>query len=102
VIDAWHTAKWFWLAVVVAYIILQTTALKRLRGDLKERGHRVLTGMLAVFTAVCSVQIVFQNRRFDVIASLIFGAACLGAIALLAKMLGGQRRAARDGEDTRV
>ena len=92
-IEAWHTVKWLWLVVVVAYIVLQTVALKRLRGDLKERGHRVWTAMLAVFIAVWSVQMVFQNRRLDVVASLVFGVACLGAIALLAKMLGGQRHA---------
>jgi len=102
VIEAWHTVKWLWLAVVVAYIILQTVALKRLRGELKERGHRVWTAMIAVFIAVWSVQMVFQNKRLDVIASLIFGAACLGAIAVLAKMLGGQRHAARDSQATRV
>ena len=100
--EAWHTVKWLWLVVVVAYVILQAIALKRLRGDLKERGHRVWTAMLAAFIAVWSVQMVFQNQRLDVVVSLIFGAACLGAIALLAKMLGEQRHMVRDSQATRV
>ena len=100
-IEAWHTVKWLLLVVVVAYVILQAIALKRLRGGFKERGLRVWTAMLAVFIAVWSVQMVFQNQRLDVIASLIFGAACLSAIGLLAKLLGGQRHAARDSQATR-
>jgi L-asparagine transporter-like permease len=91
VVEAWHTVRWVWLAVVVAYVVLQTVALRRLSGDLKKCSHRVWSATLAAFIAVWSVQMVFENRELDAITSLILGAVCLAAIAVLAKALRQQK-----------
>jgi hypothetical protein len=101
VIEAWHAVKWLWLVIVVAWLVLQTIALRRLCGDLKERGHKLRTAMLVLFIAVWSVQMVFENQRLDVLTNLIFGVACLGSIGFFTKMLGGQRHV-RDRQVTKV
>jgi hypothetical protein len=96
VVEAWHTVKWAWLAIIVAYVVLQTIALRRLSGELKERSHRVWGALLAVFMVVWSVQMVFQDQKLDIVAELIFGALCLGGIAVLGNALLEQKRAVRD------
>jgi len=94
--SAWHIVKWLWFTVFVVYLIVQVLAIRRLAGEHKRSSYRVLAVMLVVITIQGSIERIFENRAANRISILAVGALAAGAIAVLARLIRGQRRAETD------
>ncbi len=90
-VEVWHSIRWAWLTVVVVYVVLQAIALRRLSGEFKRRSEWIWRVVMAAFIGTWSVSMVFEGRAVDRIVTLIFGAVCVGAIAVLTKAFRDQK-----------
>jgi uncharacterized membrane protein YhaH (DUF805 family) len=89
--DASHI-RWFWLAVVAVYLVAQTLAWRRLHGELKELGYRVLITIVVLTMIESSIDEVFENPEATLIAKILLGVAMLVAAAFLAKLMRSQKK----------
>jgi hypothetical protein len=89
--DASHI-RWFWPAVVAVYLVAQTLAWRRLRGELKELSYRVLITIVVLTTIESSIHEVFENPEATTIARILVGVAMLVAAALLVKLMRSQKK----------
>jgi hypothetical protein len=91
VINAAHFLRWAILVVFAVYLPVQVLALRRLKGELKSRGARVLI-VISVLTLLQSwIRGAFENREASEIATAVVCIAALVATWVLIQMLRRER-----------
>jgi uncharacterized membrane protein len=85
---AWQTVKWVWVAVCFVWLIVQSLAFRRLKGDLKRRSTNVFWVVFILMMVSDFIRDVFENREASRIAMLSVGIAAIVATILLVRMFG--------------
>jgi formate-dependent nitrite reductase membrane component NrfD len=104
--SAWHIAKWLWLAVFAAYLIVQVLAIRRSTGEGKKRSQSILVAMAVAVMIQSWIQDAFENREASRISMLVVGALAAAATVFLVRFLlsqgGTKSNVGKDGAEDRI